>query len=226
MRKICFTLILAASGLLALTWLQIFQSSPALAAVPTIDNDEVTVWDILLNKGDSAPATPSNMDTVVMFLEGGTIRTTSQNGRAKIVARKFGDAVFESKGQSRTDTLLSGGPAREIVVALKNPAHAVPDTGKNPLAFPRPGSVKVFENDRVIVWHYSWVKGRPTPMHFHDKDVVVAYRYDGTLRSITPDGQATDNAYKKDDIRFNKSNRTHSEVLTTARQSAAILELK
>ena len=28
----------------------------------------------------------------------------------------------------------------------------------------------------------------PTPMHFHDKDIVVAYRYDGSLKSVTPDG--------------------------------------
>jgi hypothetical protein len=63
-------------------------------------------------------------------------------------------------------------------------------------------------------------------MHFHDKDVVVAYRYDGTLRSVTPDGEATDNAYRKGDIRFNKANRTHSELLITERQSAVILELK
>jgi hypothetical protein len=111
-------------------------------------------------------------------------------------------------------------------VALKNPAHAVPNPTKYPLAFPRPGSVKVFENDKLIVWHYSWTRGKPTPMHFHDKDVVVAYRYDGTLRSVTPDGQSTDNAYKKGDIRFNKSNRTHSELLTGDRQSAVILEFK
>jgi hypothetical protein len=63
-------------------------------------------------------------------------------------------------------------------------------------------------------------------MHFHDKDVVVAYRYAGPLKSTTPDGAVTENPYKKGEIRFNKSNRTHSELLTSDRQSAVILELK
>jgi len=54
----------------------------------------------------------------------------------------------------------------------------------------------------------------------------VAYRYDGTLKSTMPDGTVMENPYKKGDIRFNKGNRSHSELLTTARQSAVILELK
>jgi hypothetical protein len=198
-------------------------SLPALAA-PAIDNDRVTVWDIKLQKGESGPPAPTDKDTLVMFLEGGVIRTAS-GGKTTTAVRKFGDAVWIAKGAS--DTLVSGGPAHEIMVALKD--HAEPPTPNHsglPLAFPRPGSVKVLENPRVIVWRYSWSKGRPTPMHFHDKDVVVAYRYDGTLQSTTPDGAVTVNPYRQGEIRFNKADRTHSELLTTARQSAVIVELK
>jgi hypothetical protein len=30
-------------------------------------------------------------------------------------------------------------------------------------------------------------------MHFHDKDIVVVYRYDGSLKSTTPDGKSVVN---------------------------------
>ena len=63
-------------------------------------------------------------------------------------------------------------------------------------------------------------------MHFHDKDVVVAYRFDGTLNSTTPDGTVTSNPYKAGDIRFNLANRSHFEQLIGARQSAIMMELK
>jgi hypothetical protein len=200
---------------------------PVMAAplpAPAIDNDDVTVWDITLQKGETAPATPADRDVVVMFLEGGRFKPANSDNA---ITRKFGDAAFIPKGRPSHDTLVSGGPAHEIMVALKQHAEtAVPNPTKYPLAFPRPGSVKVLENAKVIVWRYNWTKGQPTPMHFHDKDVVVAYRYDGALRSVTPDGTVTENAYKKGDIRFNKGNRTHSELVTTDRQSAVILELK
>jgi redox-sensitive bicupin YhaK (pirin superfamily) len=208
-------------------------SLPALVApvsaapAPLIDNERVTVWDITLAKGDASPVTPPDEDSVIMFLEGGTIRTLLANGKSHVATRKFGDAVFLAKGSGASDTLVSGGPAHEIIVALKNQTEpVVPNNSGLPAAFPRPGSVKVLENPRVIVWHYSWVPGKPTPMHFHDKDVVVAYRYDGTLKSVMPDGSVTENPYKRGEIRFNKANRTHSELLATARQSAVILELK
>jgi hypothetical protein len=180
-----------------------------------------------MDKGEAAAPTPRDMDTVIMFLEGGRIKTTFASGKTQVAMRKFGDAVFIPKGTAATDTLLSAGPAHEIVVALKDKTEPpIPNDSGLPAAFPRPGSVKVLENSRIVVWHYSWQPGVPTPMHFHDKDVVVAYRCDGALKSVTPDGKNVVNAYKAGDIRFNKGNRAHYEELTTQRQSAVMMELK
>jgi hypothetical protein len=203
-------------------------SLPAAAQpAPVIDNERVTVWDIILEKGVSGPVTPHDMDAVIMFLEGGRIRTLEAGGKSSTATRKFGDAVFVSKGTDARQTLISDGQAHEIVIALKD--YRVPvvvNTTGLPAAFPRPGSVKALDNDRITVWHYTWMPGVPTPMHFHDKDVVVAYRYDGALKSVTPDGASVINPYKAGDIRFNKANRSHYEELTTARQSAVMMELK
>jgi hypothetical protein len=194
---------------------------------PVIDNERVIVWDIILEKGTAGPVTPHDMDTVIMFLEGGRIRTVVAGGNASTATRQFGDAVFVPKGTDARQTLLSDVNAHEIVVALEDyRVPAVVNTTGLPAAFPRPGSVKALDSDRFTVWHYSWTRGVPTPMHFHDKDVVVAYRYDGALKSVTPDGASVVNPFKAGDIRFNKANRSHYEELITDRQSALIMELK
>jgi hypothetical protein len=212
----CCALILCATSLCAM-------AQPA----PVIDNERVTVWDVVLVKGASAPPTPHDMDTVIMFLEGGRIRTLVAGGRISIARRHFGDAVFVPRGTEAIQTLLSAGRAHEVIVALKDDrVPPVVNTSGLPAAFPRPGSVKALDNERVTVWNYSWKPGVPTPMHFHDKDVVVAYRYDGTLKSVTPDGASVVNPYKAGDIRFNKANRSHYEELATDRQSAVLMELK
>ena len=101
-----------------------------------------------------------------MFLEGGKIRTVDGKGKSHTATRKFGDAVFIPKGTDAVDTLVSGGQgqggsAHEIVIALKDHAEPpIPNPTKYPLAFPRPGSVKVLDNKRAVVWHYTWVKGK------------------------------------------------------------------
>jgi len=203
-------------------------SLPATAQrAPVIDNERVTVWDVMLVKGESAPVTPHEMDSVIMFLEGGRIRTVVAGGKISTARHGFGDAVFVPRGTDAIQTLLSDGRAHEVVVALKDyRAAVVANTTGLPAAFPRPGAVRVLDNDRMTVWHYTWTPGVPTPMHFHDKDVVVAFRYDGTLKSVTPDGTSVSNPYKAGDIRFNKANRSHYEELTTDRQSAVMVELK
>ena len=200
---------------------------PAMAQpAPIIDNERVTVWDVKLAKGETAPAPPGDRDAFVMVLEGGSIRTEAAGAPAQTVARAFGDAVFIPKGAARRDTALTDG-VHEVLIALKDTPHTpVANTTGLPAAFPRPGSVKVIDNARATVWHYSWDPAKPTAMHFHDKDVVVAYRYDGTLKSTTPDGTVTVNPYKAGDIRFNQANRSHFEQLVGERQSAMMIELK
>ena len=95
-----------------------------------------------------------------------------------------------------------------------------------PNAFPRPGVKKRLENDKVLVWDYTWTTGVPTPMHFHDKDVVVVYLENGALKSTTPDRQSVVNDLSRGLIRFNARDRIHTEELVKGKSRAIITELK
>jgi hypothetical protein len=138
-----------------------------------------------------------------------------------VVVSLAGDVTFLPKGTAPKSA------AKSFVIDLKD-IKAAPFENKSgfPLAFPRPGSKKVLENDKVIVWDYTWTPDVATPMHFHDKDVVVVFLEEGDLKSTTPDGQATVNPYTAGTVRFNKGNRTHTETLVKGKQRAIITELK
>jgi hypothetical protein len=77
-----------------------------------------------------------------------------------------------------------------------------------------------------VVWSYQWNPGEPTPMHFHDKDVVVVYEEDTDLRSTTPDDKQVQNDYRFADVRFNTRDRSHTELLVGPSGSAVMTELK
>lgn len=184
-------------GFFLLLSAMLFQvAAPPGAGKPIIENERVAVWD----------------------LAGGA--TSLRPGDAVLVSLA-GKAAFIPKGT------MAVYMDRNILIDLKD--HA-PSTRANktgyPLAFPRPGSTKVLENDRVIVWDYTWTPGEPTPMHYHDKDVVVVYLEDGDLQSTTPDGMKTMNPYKRADVRFNLGDRTHTETLIRGKQHAIITEFK
>jgi len=132
-----------------------------------------------------------------------------------------GSAEFFSKGTSPN---IAG---RSILILLKDhPIAPIENTTGYPLAFPRPGSKKILENARVVVWDYTWSTGVATPMHFHDKDVVVIYLDDGDLQSTSLDGTVAVNPHTAGSVTFNRRDRTHTETLIRGKQHAIITELK
>ncbi|HEY6970681.1 MAG TPA: hypothetical protein VJA94_15840 [Candidatus Angelobacter sp.] len=138
-----------------------------------------------------------------------------------VVISFSGKAAFLPKGKQPK---ING---HTLVIDLKDhPVPPIANTSGYPLAFPRPGIKKLLENDRVIVWDYTWKPNVATPMHFHDKDVVVLFLEDGDLQSTTPDGNSVVNSYTAGTVRFNAGNRTHSETLVKGKQRAIIVELK
>jgi hypothetical protein len=138
-----------------------------------------------------------------------------------VVVSFSGGAVFLPKGATPK---IDG---RSMIVDLKDhPVAPIPNNSGYPLAFPRPGSTKILENERVIVWDYTWTLDVATPMHFHDKDALVVYLGDADMRSTTPDGKATVTPQTSGMVKFNLRDRTHTETLIRGSQHAIITELK
>jgi hypothetical protein len=176
--------------------MMLFQAASPTAAKPVIDNERVSVLDV---SGYSTPAQPT--DAVVVSLSG--------------------SAVYVPKGAT---SKISG---RSFVIDLKDhPVPPIENKSGYPVAFPRPGAKKLFENDRVTVWDSTWTLGVPSPMHFHDKDVVVVFLENGDLKSTTPDGKEVVNKYATGNVKFNLRDRTHFETLMSGKQHAIITELK
>jgi hypothetical protein len=173
---------------------------PAFAAEPAaavIDNERVKVWDTT----ESLGAMPD--DFVAISFVGG-------------------NAVFGHAGE-----IAGNKGTRTIVIDLKShPVAPLANNSGYPNAYPRPHIEKLLENDRVIVWRYRWYLNDPTPMHFHDKDVVVVYLEDSALQSTEPNGKIVVNEYKSGDIRFNRRDRIHTELVVRDAASAVITELK
>jgi len=164
-----------------------------------IDNNRVTVREITAGSGQLGSR---DHDVVAIDLDAKT-------------------AAYILKGSNKAS------PKHAIVVDLKDAAVApLENKTPYPLAFPRPGVKKLVDNNRVFIWDYTWMPGQPTPMHFHDKDVVVVYLADGQLKSTTPDGKSEVNTISFGLTKFNAPNRSHSEEVVKGSAHAIMVELK
>jgi len=174
---------------------------------PIIENERVIVWDV--------PA-GQNMPDAIARHQYDVLKVS--------FAPNSGSAIFERKSDKGLTTTAS---MRTMVVAFKDhKVPPIPNTTGLPSAFPRPGVKKLIDNDRIVTWEYTWQPGVPTPVHFHDKDVVLVYLDDGALKSTTPDGKSVVNEYSFGQIKFNPGNRAHSELLVKGQQHAIMTELK
>jgi len=179
------------------------------APAPIVENARVRVWDVAPG-GTAAPALPGR-DTVTFIIRG-----TPPNVET--------DVRYRAKG-----SVAPGPPqdARRIVIELQDtPVPPLANTSGYPPAFPRPGSRKLLENDRVVVWTSTWTTGVATPMHLHDKDVVVTFLADGTLTSTDAQGKTTANERHFGDTSFNPRARLHTERLDRGQGRAVMVELK
>jgi hypothetical protein len=173
-------------------------ATASYSAEPILDNGRVTVWDTTTLLG------PAENDFVVVSLA------------------HEGTATFGHKGE-----VTGKAGERTIVIELKDhPLTPIGNTSGYPLAFPRLNARKLLENDKVVVWDNVWHPGKPTPMHFHDKDALVVYEATGALQSTSLDGKQAVGDYQFGQIRFSPRDHTHTEVLVSGHGHAVIIELK
>jgi len=79
-----------------------------------------------------------------------------------------------------------------------------------PAAYPRPGTTKMFENDRVIVWNISWLK-QTYPLHRHPYDLVGVYYQPGDRMIVSTEGNRRPVSTKAGEIAFQRRGVTHIE---------------
>jgi len=191
-----------------------------------IDNARVTVWDVIWPSAHG-PAQRAANDMVTIALTDGPTKVIDTTGAEKTVTRGIGDVIFDLRGQGHRAESAGAQVPHDIVIELKN-GKVAPLANKSgyPDAFPRPGSKKILENAQIVAWDYTWTPGVPTPMHFHDKDVVVVYLETGELASTAPDGQVQNNPHYFGFTKFNVRDRSHTETLVKGKGRAVIVELK
>jgi hypothetical protein len=79
-----------------------------------------------------------------------------------------------------------------------------------PPAYPRPGTTKLLENARVVVWDIVWLKQR-YPLHRHIYDLIGVYYTDGDRTIVAEDGSRRPVSTKAWETAFQKAGVTHVE---------------
>jgi predicted metal-dependent enzyme (double-stranded beta helix superfamily) len=84
-----------------------------------LENDRLIAWDFIWKPGQIVPVHAEDLDSVTVFLAGGTIRSLTALGDVKDTVRSPGDVVYSARSaETRTEEAVTGS-VRAIIVQLK-----------------------------------------------------------------------------------------------------------
>ena len=98
-----------------------------------------------------------------------------------------------------------------------------------PHAFPREGAVKLFENERVLIWEVVWPDGVPQPYHRHRYDMTGVFLRWGPLRVTRLDGTFTvsEDPFEIPWVFFQAKGVTHKEEgIGTPERHSIMIDMK
>jgi quercetin dioxygenase-like cupin family protein len=92
---------------------------PREGAVKLLENARVIAWGFTWRPGQKTPRHADYLDSVMVFLDGGTIRSSADTGAAKDTTRSAGEvAYFPHSAVPHTEEAVGGSP-RAVIVELK-----------------------------------------------------------------------------------------------------------
>ena len=92
---------------------------PRDGATQMLKEDRVVIWDVQLEEGQGVPLHVHNTDTVVVFLDGGTMRLTNEDGTVATTTFAYKDVRYWSAGRTHSAVVVNGTP-RAILFELQD----------------------------------------------------------------------------------------------------------
>jgi quercetin dioxygenase-like cupin family protein len=190
-----------------------------------LENSRVIIWDATWPKGKATGLHEHPVDYLSVTVAEGTVKITQRDGTSSVATAEFGGVRFNRKGVIHAEEGVSDQERRAIMVELKTvprAAEAVTASG-----FPRNGSTKVMENERVAVWDVTWIQGQQIPRRQQGRDAVVVFLKGGVIRQ-SPEGAAVSDTRRNvgDVLYVSAGTDVPSEEATQGPPRAVFIELK
>ena len=172
------------------------QTYPPAFPRPTAKNlfetDRIVVWDIVWPKGYATPLHRHVYDQVgTYYATGGRIITTP-DGEKRSSTTPVGNLSTTRRGTTHIEEGATDPPLRAVFIELKKDQGSGQPEAPAATAPPwiRDGSKALLDDERVVVWDYTWKPGAPAAATY-TRDTVAVWLSAGKIKSTPRGGSAT-----------------------------------
>ena len=203
---------------------------PLLAQEPrrvVIENEFVRVIDVTAQPGKTQPH-DHKVNRVMVYLDAGEQRTSTEGGRAENIKWKAGQALWSPAVGTHTAEIRGSKPVRIIEVELKKPG-AGKDPSKSDLdpvkILPKNYVVEI-DNDQVRVVRVKAGPKETLKMHDHPTNRVAVLLTDQDFRITTSEGTVQNPKRKAGEVSWGTPVRHVEENLSDQRFEIIMIDLK
>ena len=157
------------------------------------DNDQARILFVTSPTDAKSSLHEHKVNRVMIYLDGGEITLTDQNGKVQALKFKAGDALWSPASGPHISRNVSGHPVRIVEVEIKSK----PGEGASP-KLPELDPTKVdpkryklvLENEQVRVMRVRYGAHEKGVLHEHVLNRAVTFLTDGQMKITTPDGES------------------------------------
>jgi hypothetical protein len=182
----------AAGSVLAISAAVGAQTYPPAFPRPTakklVETDRIVVWDIVWPKGYATPLHRHLYDQVgTYYATGGRIITTPE-GEKRSSTTPVGALSTTKKGTTHIEEGASDPPLRAVFIEMKKDTGSGQQEAASATAPPwiRDNAKSLLDDERVVVWDYTWKAGAPAAVTY-TRETVAVWLGSGKIR-LTPRG--------------------------------------
>ena len=200
---------------------------PRPNATKLMETDRIVVWNVVWPKGEPSPLHQHVYDQVGTYYAPGGRVITDITGVRRFATTEVGAISTTRKGTIHVEEGTTDPPLRAVFIEIKHatPSGEIDPASDAPPRFPRDGSKRVLDNERVTIWDDTATPGSSRRFR-HAHDAITVWLGSGTLRWTPQNGAATMIAAAPGKIQYNKRGTTGTEEAIEGSPRAIIFEFK
>jgi hypothetical protein len=199
---------------------------PRDGATMILDNTMGTAWDVTWVPGKPTPMHRHTFDYVGVELADTSVDLIALDGTRRTTVLTVGHSYFLPRGTTHIEEVPGMSPVRHaVIIDLKDPVAPRP-VDSAAAALSMAAAKKVVENDRVVMWDFTWPPAKPVATVAMPKGAFIVFLEGGELASGGLAGKPSSEVVTSGEVLFSGDGRVLSEVSAEGRVRGIVVQLK
>jgi len=146
---------------------------PRTNVTKLLETDRIVVWDIVWPKGQPTAMHRHVYDQVGTYYQTGGRIIRTPDGASRSTTTPVGALSTTRRGTTHIEEGATDPPLRAVFIELKQDTGSGRPDAPSPPVWARDGAAPLLDDERVVVWDYTWKTDAPGVTATYTRDTIL-----------------------------------------------------